>query len=302
MESETMISAAAQGIGFEELAHYFHLPINQVSKELKICATVLKKICRRNGIPRWPHRKIKSLDRMIEALEATIPNSAEEQGRISKEIEEMKRKKLSILCNPSTEPGKKYKLTKSCKKMKKDSQRSQEEFPPDEAMMIPNSTTVASNPSHNCQEKYGSTPTDQEIAHTVSEIRTNLRARREKEEKNNQESSANKTQTSLVSSKSSGSNSPVLSNLPPQNISSTEATVCIMASNPVLPQPLQHRNIVRHGNEWSYLTIPPLINHQVNSFSKVPLPVMEPPVIIEPRPSIEPPPRPDMNPSWNWKF
>jgi len=52
----------SEGIGFEELAPYFHLPINQVSKELGICATVLKKICRKNGIPRWPHRKIKSLD------------------------------------------------------------------------------------------------------------------------------------------------------------------------------------------------------------------------------------------------
>jgi hypothetical protein len=45
-------------ITFEQLSKYFHLPINDVAKELGICATMLKKICRRNGIPRWPHRKV----------------------------------------------------------------------------------------------------------------------------------------------------------------------------------------------------------------------------------------------------
>jgi hypothetical protein len=53
-----MASPTQHGIGFEELAEYFHLPITQVSKELGVCATVLKKICRKNGIPRWPHRKV----------------------------------------------------------------------------------------------------------------------------------------------------------------------------------------------------------------------------------------------------
>lgn len=48
----------AQTIGLETLSKYFHLPINDVAKELGVCATVLKKICRKNGIPRWPHRKV----------------------------------------------------------------------------------------------------------------------------------------------------------------------------------------------------------------------------------------------------
>jgi hypothetical protein len=42
----------------EELAKYFHLPIAEAAKELGVCATVLKKICRKNGISRWPHRKV----------------------------------------------------------------------------------------------------------------------------------------------------------------------------------------------------------------------------------------------------
>ncbi|KAH9318153.1 hypothetical protein KI387_019922, partial [Taxus chinensis] len=55
-----------------DLAAYFHLPINVAAKELAICPTVLKKICRRNGMRRWPHRKIKSIERIIMTLEQTI--------------------------------------------------------------------------------------------------------------------------------------------------------------------------------------------------------------------------------------
>ena len=43
-----------------DLAQHFHLPINAAAKELGICPTVLKKICRRNGMRRWPHRKVGS--------------------------------------------------------------------------------------------------------------------------------------------------------------------------------------------------------------------------------------------------
>jgi hypothetical protein len=45
----------------ERLSEYFHMPINDVSKELGICTTVLKKICRNLGIPRWPHRKVRNV-------------------------------------------------------------------------------------------------------------------------------------------------------------------------------------------------------------------------------------------------
>ncbi|KAG0582545.1 hypothetical protein M758_3G067600 [Ceratodon purpureus] len=59
-----------------DLAQHFHLPINAAAKELGICPTVLKKICRRNGMRRWPHRKIKSIERIIATLEQTIAEGA----------------------------------------------------------------------------------------------------------------------------------------------------------------------------------------------------------------------------------
>lgn len=45
-------------IDYSVLQQHFHLPISQVAKELGVCATVLKKLCRQHGIPRWPHRKV----------------------------------------------------------------------------------------------------------------------------------------------------------------------------------------------------------------------------------------------------
>ncbi|GLT82531.1 hypothetical protein SLE2022_008950 [Rubroshorea leprosula] len=56
-------------IAMEDLAKYFDLPIVEASKSLKVGVTVLKKKCRELGIPRWPHRKIKSLDGLIRDLQ-----------------------------------------------------------------------------------------------------------------------------------------------------------------------------------------------------------------------------------------
>lgn len=41
-----------------QIAQHFHKPINDAAKDLNICATVLKKICRQHGLLRWPSRKV----------------------------------------------------------------------------------------------------------------------------------------------------------------------------------------------------------------------------------------------------
>lgn len=58
-------------ITLAELSHYFNMPITQASKELKVGLTVLKKRCREFGIPRWPHRKMKSLDSLIHNIQVS---------------------------------------------------------------------------------------------------------------------------------------------------------------------------------------------------------------------------------------
>ncbi|OVA00622.1 RWP-RK domain [Macleaya cordata] len=56
-------------IDLADLAKYFDLPIAEASRNLKVGLTVLKRKCRELGIPRWPHRKIKSLDTLIHNLQ-----------------------------------------------------------------------------------------------------------------------------------------------------------------------------------------------------------------------------------------
>ncbi|KAK9071481.1 hypothetical protein SSX86_010050 [Deinandra increscens subsp. villosa] len=65
-------------LGLEDLAKYFDLPIIEASKNLKVGLTVLKKKCREFGIPRWPHRKIKSLDGLISDLQEEVKRQQEE--------------------------------------------------------------------------------------------------------------------------------------------------------------------------------------------------------------------------------
>ncbi|KAI7734669.1 hypothetical protein M8C21_009087 [Ambrosia artemisiifolia] len=65
-------------LGLEDLAKYFDLPIIEASKNLKVGLTVLKKKCREFGIPRWPHRKIKSLDGLISDLQEEVKRQQED--------------------------------------------------------------------------------------------------------------------------------------------------------------------------------------------------------------------------------
>lgn len=43
-----------------DFSDYFHLPIDDAAKEVNLCPTVVKKICRKEGLARWPHRKVPS--------------------------------------------------------------------------------------------------------------------------------------------------------------------------------------------------------------------------------------------------
>ncbi|XP_049851263.1 uncharacterized protein LOC126325822 [Schistocerca gregaria] len=90
-----------QMINLETLSEYFHLPITEVARKIGVCATVLKKICRKNGIPRWPHRKIKSLDKMISTLESMHMKSPAQRERIEKEIAVLRSNKDYLMKNPS---------------------------------------------------------------------------------------------------------------------------------------------------------------------------------------------------------
>ena len=59
-------------LSFNMLSKYFDMPILEASKKLKVGLTVLKKRCRFFGIPRWPHRKMKSLNSLIHNIQVMV--------------------------------------------------------------------------------------------------------------------------------------------------------------------------------------------------------------------------------------
>ncbi|XP_057739101.1 uncharacterized protein LOC130956088 isoform X1 [Arachis stenosperma] len=71
----------------DDFAPYFHFPIEEASRQMNICPTVVKKICRKEGLSRWPYRKIKSTVRQISQLKRTMESKDERsKARIQAEI------------------------------------------------------------------------------------------------------------------------------------------------------------------------------------------------------------------------
>ncbi|XP_057799781.1 uncharacterized protein LOC131015414 [Salvia miltiorrhiza] len=75
-----------------DLAKYFHLPINAAAKEMKLCPSAIKSVCRKEGLKRWPHRKIKSIKNEIAKMSKNI-NSADgsEKSRLAIEMQRLER-------------------------------------------------------------------------------------------------------------------------------------------------------------------------------------------------------------------
>jgi hypothetical protein len=120
---------------FEEISQYFHLPLEEVcvlfflipllifylnfvttfppvsisltfdpifqaAKTLGMCSTKLKDICRRNGIPRWPYRKLTALENKMTKLKELLKHKPHsEHSLIQQEIQELKKQKRMIFEN-----------------------------------------------------------------------------------------------------------------------------------------------------------------------------------------------------------
>ena len=55
-----------------EIQKYFSVPIIEAAKELKVGLTVLKKRCRELKIKKWPYRKVKSLEFLIDNVKVRV--------------------------------------------------------------------------------------------------------------------------------------------------------------------------------------------------------------------------------------
>lgn len=59
---------AGRRLRYEDLQSQFGLSLKEAAANLGICATTLKRACRRNGITRWPRRQIQKLNRVLTQL------------------------------------------------------------------------------------------------------------------------------------------------------------------------------------------------------------------------------------------
>ncbi|KAL6493911.1 hypothetical protein OROGR_031820 [Orobanche gracilis] len=69
-----------RNLRLKDFVDCFDLPIEDAARKMNICPTVIKKICRKNGVLRWPYRKIKSIKKKI-SNEAKIVDLSDDQER-----------------------------------------------------------------------------------------------------------------------------------------------------------------------------------------------------------------------------
>merc|ERR1711998_598693 len=80
------------------LIDYFYMPLKQVGVKLGVCTTTLKRICRDNGVGRWPYRKLRSLEKRIAAVQTRALKSGagndDEIVQLQRQILTLERKQL----------------------------------------------------------------------------------------------------------------------------------------------------------------------------------------------------------------
>eukprot|EP00960_Hanusia_phi_P047322 758336-Hanusia_phi.AAC.2 len=91
-------------VSMEELTQYLHLPEKTVAKELGICLTSLKKLCRQHGITRWPYRK------KIAKAENGAGTGPEDAAALKARADELKKEKMQVaftygLKDPNHQPS-----------------------------------------------------------------------------------------------------------------------------------------------------------------------------------------------------
>ncbi|KAF7806198.1 protein RKD1-like [Senna tora] len=83
-------SMSTKMLSRKTISQYFYMPITQAARELNVGLTLLKKRCRELGIRRWPHRKLMSLQTLID----NVKELGKEGGQ---ETEEKLRNAIEIL-------------------------------------------------------------------------------------------------------------------------------------------------------------------------------------------------------------
>ncbi|KAI9914975.1 hypothetical protein PsorP6_006979 [Peronosclerospora sorghi] len=90
-------------ITLDMLRPYFEVPLAKVAASLGICVTLLKKICRRHGIARWPHRQITGLRKSVASMEHAIRYfDGPRRDVYAQQLVKQKHKLAALLADPTT--------------------------------------------------------------------------------------------------------------------------------------------------------------------------------------------------------
>jgi hypothetical protein len=113
-------------VSLNELRPHFNKPMAVVAKELGVCITLMKKICRKNGLTRWPHRRIRSLVNRITSLQVVRESVLDvvEKARFEAHILSLRRELSDVIQNPN---GKSRKALEYERRTKHDEEEEEED-------------------------------------------------------------------------------------------------------------------------------------------------------------------------------
>ncbi|KAG7384729.1 hypothetical protein PHYPSEUDO_002258 [Phytophthora pseudosyringae] len=107
------ISNATRNINFGMLQPHFERPLQQAADSFGVCTTLLKKICRRNGISNWPYRKICGLRKSIASMAKQVNYFDGEQKRAYADQLEKLEHELHAYLRTGNEPTEEFLRTLS---------------------------------------------------------------------------------------------------------------------------------------------------------------------------------------------
>ncbi|CAN8255303.1 unnamed protein product [Cochlearia groenlandica] len=87
-------------LALKDMSMYFHLPLTEAARRLRLCITVVKSICRKGGLNRWPYRKMKCLHKKIDSMKSVLRSTTdvEAKAHARQEIEKLK-KMMKVIFN-----------------------------------------------------------------------------------------------------------------------------------------------------------------------------------------------------------
>ncbi|POM65305.1 RWP-RK domain containing hypothetical protein [Phytophthora palmivora] len=106
------------------LQPHFERPLQHAADNFGVCTTLLKKICRRNGISNWPYRKICGLRKSIASMAKQVNYFDGEQKRAYADQLEKLEQELQAYLRTGNEPTEEFLQTfhaEAAEKLKKQS-------------------------------------------------------------------------------------------------------------------------------------------------------------------------------------